>query len=188
MDETTLYPLNIESQGVVYQDRNQKVFRILAQFDGFQKEYYVSDHGQRAALLVVRNGEMLLARQYRFLVNALSYEIPGGGGKMDAYETPEVAASRECFEETGVRCLNLKPLICYQTSLDTTKNYTYVFHSDEIEEQVKDNPERRVWIPLERCMEMVFVQRIADSLSIYSNPRIPHIHSQPLTTLRKSDY
>lgn len=164
MDETTLFPLTIEPQGVAYQDRNQKVYRVLAQFDGFQKEYYVSDHGQRAALVVARNGELLLVRQYRLLINGLSYEIPGG--KIHENETPEGTAIRECLEETGVRCLSLKPLISYQLSLDTTKNYTYVFYSDETEEQVEDNPERRVWIPLARCIEMVFAEQITDSLSI----------------------
>ncbi len=47
MSETTLLPLSIEPQELVYQDRNQKLYRIIALFDGFSKEYYVSDHGQR---------------------------------------------------------------------------------------------------------------------------------------------
>ena len=164
MSETTLLPLSIEQRELVYQDRNQKIYRIIALFDGFSKEYYVSDHGQRAAVVAVRNGEVLLVRQYRLLINGLSYEIPGG--KVDENETPEAAAIRECLEETGVQCLNLKPLISYHPSLDIWKNYTYVFYSEEIKEIEKDNSERRVWIPLERCIEMVFAQQIVDSLSI----------------------
>lgn len=164
MDETTFYPLNIESQGIVYQDRTQKVYKIFAQFDGFRKEYYVSDHGQRAAVLAVRNGDVLLVRQYRLLINHLSYEIPGG--KVDEKETPQAAAIRECMEETGVRCSGLRPLLSYHVGLDTTKNYTYVFYTEEVEEQVQGNPERRVWIPVERCVEMVFAEQMADSLSI----------------------
>ena len=46
------------------------------------------------------------------------------------------------------------------------KNYTYVFYSEELKEIEKDNSERRVWIPLERCIEMVFAQQVVDSLSI----------------------
>ena len=173
MSETTLLPLSIEPRELVYQDRNQKIYRIIAQFDGFNKEYYVSDHGQRAAVVAVRtglqeqttrNGEVLLVRQYRLLINGLSYEIPGG--RVDENETPETAAIRECLEETGVQCLNLKPLISYHPSLDIWKNYTYIFYSEELKEIEKDNPERRVWIPLERCIEMVFAQQIVDSLSI----------------------
>ena len=100
MDETVLLPLSIEPQGLVYQDRNHKVYRILARFDGFCKEYYVSDHGQRAAVVAVRDGKVLLVRQYRLLINGLSYEIPGG--KVEENDTPETAAIRECLEETGV--------------------------------------------------------------------------------------
>ena len=164
MSETTLLPLSIEPQELVYQDRNQKIHRIVAQFDGFTKEYYVSDHGQRAAVVAVRNGEVLLVRQYRLLINGLSYEIPGG--RVYENETPEAAAIRECMEETGVQCLNLKPLISYHPGLDIWKNYTCVFYSEELKEIEKDNSERRVWIPLERCIEMVFSQQIMDSLSI----------------------
>ena len=164
VSETTLLPLSIEQQELVYQDRNQKIYRIVARFDGFSKEYYVSDHGQRAAVVAVRNGEVLLVRQYRLLINGLSYEIPGG--RVDENETPEAAAIRECLEETGVQCLNLKPLISYHPSLDIWKNYTYIFYSEELREIEKDNSERRAWIPLERCIEMVFAQQIVDSLSI----------------------
>lgn len=164
MSETTLFPLSIEPQELVYQDRNQKLYRVVARFEGFSKEYYVSDHGQRAALVAVRNGEVLLARQYRLLIDGLSYEVPGG--RVDEGETPEAAAIRECLEETGVRGLNLKPLVSYHPSLDIWKNYTYVFYSEELEERAEDNAERRVWIPLARCIDMVFAQQIVDSLSI----------------------
>ena len=61
-DETNLYPVNIESQGLIYQDRTQKVYKILTQFAGFRKEYYVSDHGLSAAVVAVRNGELLLSK------------------------------------------------------------------------------------------------------------------------------
>lgn len=164
MSETTLLPLSIKPQELVYQDRNQKIQRIVARFDGFSKEYFVSDHGQRAAMLAVRNGEVLLVRQYRLIINGLSYEIPGG--RVGENETPEAAAIRECLEETGVQCLSFSPLIGYHPSLDIWKNYTHVFYSEELEETAEDNPDRRVWVPLARCIEMIFAQQIVDSLSI----------------------
>jgi len=164
MSETTLLPLSIEPQEIVYQDRNQRIQRILARFDGFSKEYFVSDHGQRAAVMAVRNGEVLLVRQYRLLINGLSYEIPGG--RIGENETPEAAAVRECLEETGIQCLDLKPLINYHLSLDIWKNYTYVFYTEECEEISDGYSGQRVWIPLERCVKMIFAQQIVDSLSI----------------------
>ena len=164
MDETLQLPLNIETGEIVYQDRNQTITRVTAYFDGFSKEYFVSDHGQRVAVLVVRGNDVLLVRQYRLLINGLSYEIPGG--RVDRDETCEAAAARECLEESGVRCWNLKPLIRYYVALDIWKNYTRVFLSEDCEEVVVSDPDRRVWIPLPRCLEMVFEQKIVDSLSI----------------------
>ena len=164
MDETLQLPLSIETGEIVYQDRNQTISRVTACFDGFSKEYFVSDHGQRVAVLVVRGNDMLLVRQYRLLINGLSYEIPGG--RADEDETMEAAAARECLEESGVRCWNLKPLISYHAALDIWKNYTRIFLSEECEETSVSDPGRRVWIPLPRCIEMVFAHQIVDSLSI----------------------
>lgn len=124
----------------------------------------MSDHNQCAALLAVRNGEVLLVRQYRLLINEISHEIPSG--KVDDNETPEAAAVRECLEETGIRCLNLKPLINYHPSLDIWKNYTHIYYSEEPVEMDDDNSNRRVCIPFSKCIEMVFEKKILDSLSI----------------------
>lgn len=164
MDETILLPLCIESQGIVYEDRNQKIQKINAVFDGFKKEYYVSDYGQRVAVVVVKKNEVLLVRQYRLLINDISYEIPGG--RVDENETLEIAAFRECLEETGVKCFNLTPLLSYHPSLDTLKNYTTIFFSGEVEDIQSENREDRVWVPLSSCLEMVMSKKITDSLSI----------------------
>jgi ADP-ribose pyrophosphatase YjhB (NUDIX family) len=164
MTETTQLPLNIETGETVYQDRNQKIQRVVARFEGFSKEYFISDHGQRAAVVVVKNAEVLLVRQYRVLINNLSYEIPGG--KIEEKETPEAAASRECLEETGIKCVNLKPLIDYLPSLDIWKNHTYVCYSEEYRDMDRKMADRRVWVPLARCIDMIFDRQITDSLSI----------------------
>ena len=37
MEETRQYPQKIENQGIVYQDRNQKVEKIIAKFENFEK-------------------------------------------------------------------------------------------------------------------------------------------------------
>ena len=162
--ETTQLPLSIERKELVYQDKNQIIQKIVAHFDGFDKEYFFSDHGERSALLAVSNGKVLLVRQYRLIINDLSYEIPGG--RVDVNETPENAAIRECFEETGVKCKNLKPLVSYHPDLDIWKNYTRIFLSEEFSHFSKDNSENHVWMPMEHCIEMIFSEQIVDSLSI----------------------
>ena len=154
---------------VVYEDKYQQIYRVTANFGSFEKEYFVRDSGQRAGLVVVQGESVLLVRQYRLLIDRVSWEIPGG--RVDDDEMPEAAAVRECLEETGLHCQNLKPLLGYHLGLDTMYNPTYLFYTDEFVEAGENNPNahevtRRVWVPLERCIEMVFGQQIVDSLSI----------------------
>jgi|TARA_B100000315_G_scaffold10550_1_gene10142 ADP-ribose pyrophosphatase len=166
IDETTYLPETIESQGFVYEDRFKKIEKITAKFDGFTKEYFVSDFGEKAAVLVVRNNRVLLARQYRLLINCLSYEVPGG--KVEETERPEEAAMRECLEETGVRCKNLKSLIDYELDLEYTKNRTHVFYAHETENDQAQSSSRHEWLPLDDCLKMIEQGIIRDSLSIIS--------------------
>ena len=90
MEETTQIPLRVENQGEVYRDRNQGVERLVAHFEGFKKEYFVSRSGKRAVLVVRHEGKILFSRQYRLLINAISCEIPGG--KIEQGENPALSA------------------------------------------------------------------------------------------------
>jgi ADP-ribose pyrophosphatase len=45
-------------------------------------------------------GKVILVRQYRYAVNAFLWELPAGS--VDAGESPEQAARRECHEEIGL--------------------------------------------------------------------------------------
>lgn len=161
--ETTERPSSIESEKLVHRDRNQSISRIVAHFSTFDKEYFVSDHGIRAALLVARDGNVLLVKQYRLLIDGLSFEIPGG--KVEHGEAADVAAVRECLEETGVQCLNVRPLIGFHPSLDIWKNYTYVFSTDQTEDKSRQQ-NHTCWVPLQECVDMIFSKQIVDSLSI----------------------
>ncbi len=50
---------------------------------------------------VTEDGDVVLVRQFRFGIDDFSLETPGG--VVDDGETPETAAVRELFEETGYR-------------------------------------------------------------------------------------
>lgn len=52
------------------------------------------------AVLLQQNGELLLARQYRYPIDRWILDLPGGAGEPG--ETPEQAARRECEEEFGL--------------------------------------------------------------------------------------
>ena len=162
--ETICFPNKIESNGIIYDDGYKKIEKITDQFDGFTKEYFVSDFGEKAAVLVFRDNCILLTRQYRLLINKLSYEVPGG--KVDNSEDPEDTAIRECFEETGVRCSNLKPLIAYDPDLEYTRNHTHVFYTHDTENSQTQLSGKHKWLPFNDCLNMIEQGIIMDSLSI----------------------
>ena len=159
----------VGSREVVYQNQYQHIYRVTAEFDGCAKTFFVNDYGRRAGLVIARDDQVLLVRQYRLLVNALAWEIPGG--KVDPGETPEAAARREGLEETCLRCGQLQPLLYFHPGLDTFDNPTFLFLAEEFEEAPADNLHAhevsgRVWVPLEQCIRMIFAKQIVDSLTI----------------------
>lgn len=163
IEETILLPSKIEHKGIVYQDKYKKIEKIHAIFDSFTKEFFVSDFGPKAAIMIVRNDHVLLIKQYRLLINGISCEIPGGS--VNANEDPADAALRECFEETGLRCSYLTPLISFHPDYEYTKNHTHIFYTEHVSNELKED-KRHAWVPLRDCLDMIFSGEISDCLSI----------------------
>lgn len=165
-----IYLPNIGEKCLVYENRYQQIYSVTADFGNFSKEYFVSDTGQRAGMVAIHNGNVLMVRQYRLLINSLSLEIPGG--KVDPGETPEAAAVRECFEETGIRCSDAKHLIFYHPGLDTRHNPTYLFYShntSQISEEHEVHPGEITsfeWVDFNSCLDMISNGQIVDSFTI----------------------
>ncbi len=154
---------------VLHRNPRQTVYAVRAEFDSFTKDYYVVEAGPRAAIVPVRGGNVLLTAQYRFLIDRVAWEIPGG--RVDPGETPEEAGQRECLEETGVFCADLKPLVRYRPGLDTVDNLTSVFYSETVEERrpFAPNPAEVLalaWLPVDHCVSLVLQGRIVDALTI----------------------
>ena len=146
-----------------------EVHHTKVNFGNFSKDYFIIELGPRSAIVLIRDNLVLMTRQYRFLIDAMSWELPGG--KVDPGEQPVNAAIRECFEETGVRCRNLQPLVVYYPGLDNFNNRTTLFYSTEIDDSTKFiGDEKEVaeisWISLGECLEMIFKGEILDALTI----------------------
>ena len=58
-------------------------------------------HSGGAAVLLIKEGKVLLVNQFRYLYGKPIYEIPAG--KLNSGEDPQIAAARELEEETGFK-------------------------------------------------------------------------------------
>jgi ADP-ribose pyrophosphatase len=167
---TDAYPIKGPEEKV-FETPFTTVRRVHLDFGTHKKTLYVTDPGQRAAVVIRGERGILLTRQYRYLIDALSWEIPGG--KFEAGELPMEGARRECLEETGLRCRDLRLLLVFQPGLDTYRNPTHVFLSEDFETIDGAVPHAEevsglVWVPFEKCIEMIHQGQIVDALSIVS--------------------
>lgn len=153
----------------VYRNRFQTIYRVEADFGAFRKELFVNASGVRAGIVVEGPEGILLTRQYRYLIGRLSLEIPGG--RIAEGESPLDGAVRETYEETGVRCRELRALIHYQVGLDTYENPTHLFWTDAFNAGDGAAPDGRetvevLWLPHARCLAAIAGGEIADSFTI----------------------
>lgn len=162
--ETLQFPIKVGEPVEVYRDPYTIIRRQSAEFEGFRKDFYMWDRGVRAAIIPFSNGKILVTHQYRFLVNQITTELPGG--KVEPGEDPKDAAIRECFEETGVRCLTAEKLLFYHPGLDTYHNPTTIFFSTELAEPIPEPCGKFLWLELGAAIDQIFAGKINDSLSI----------------------
>ena len=162
-------PPKISDAATIHQNPFSKVLHVEADFGSFTKQYYVTYFGPRAGVVVVRQGKLLLVRQYRFLVKRLTLEIPGG--TVEHGESPSAAIRRECLEETGVTCKKLKPLVEYYPGLDNVDNQTTIFYCEDVGEQRAFRPDSQevievLWMPIKECLGRIYRGELVDALTI----------------------
>ena len=162
--ETLQKPTKVGKPKEVYRDPYTIISKQVVQFEVFQKKYYLWDRGIRVGLIPFHQGSVLLTRQYRFLADRITLEIPGG--KAEKGEKLKQAAIRECKEETGFECRKVKKLIDYQAGLDTYHNPTSIFISSELKHPKENNGKNFAWIGLSDALRGIFSGVINDSFSI----------------------
>ncbi|MQF70504.1 NUDIX hydrolase [SAR202 cluster bacterium AD-812-D07_MRT_10900m] len=118
-------PISFSDEQDIYQNKFLSLNSVNADFGEFECEYFVVDKGRRSGGIILRNDKVLLVRQHRFLIDDMSWELPGGGVAAD--ENWEQAAIGECKEEAGIICHSLTPVIQYHQGIDTTPSPAYIF-------------------------------------------------------------
>lgn len=142
----------------------------MADFLNFSKTYFVVDFKKTAAIICINaKNEVLLTKQYRFLVNRISLEIAGGGIEDD--EDFTTGASRELLEETGYMANKLVSLCKFRPGLDNVDNPTEIFLCRDFIKQhdIVSNPAEIIglqWTHLDDCMRLISSFEIQDATTI----------------------
>jgi 8-oxo-dGTP pyrophosphatase MutT (NUDIX family) len=138
--------------------------------DGLPGIYGVVEFKNRAVgvLPVEDDGSVWLVGQYRYPLNAYSWEIPEGG--CPESETPETTASRELREETGLTAGRMELVLTSHLSNSVSDELGYLFRATNLTHG-KDDPEGTERLAVRRfewseAWQMLKRGEITDSLSV----------------------
>lgn len=93
--------------------------------DGKPCKREVVEHSGGASVLCVRDGKVLLVRQYRYAYGEEILEIPAG--KLNPGEDPALTAARELKEETGIEAASLRHLFTLYPTPGYTDEKIYIY-------------------------------------------------------------
>lgn len=137
--------------------------------DDRRTTYYTVDHLKGAVGVVARReGEILLIRQYRFIIDEFVWAIPSGG--VEKGEDLASAAGRELVEESGYRAGKISPLMSYYPSYGSGNQEFHLFLGEEVSAEPEPFDANEVlevrWFPQEEVKRMIFANHIVDGLSL----------------------
>jgi ADP-ribose pyrophosphatase len=117
---------------------------------------------------LTKNLETYLVGQYRFALNAYSWEIPMGGGPIS--DSILDSAARELQEEVGLKANKWQEILKIHTSNSVCDEEGYVFIASDLEETLA-TPEVTEELQVKKltfneAFEMLINGEITDSLSI----------------------
>lgn len=136
------------------------------------KGIYGKVHFKNKAIGIVpvdRHNNTWLVGQFRYTLNAYSWEIPEGGGPLD--ESPLASAQRELEEETGLRADQWTELMRIHTSNSVTDEEGIIYLAEQLTEG-PNRPEETEGdlvvkkLPLAEAIAMVMRGEITDSMSV----------------------
>ncbi len=131
------------------------------------------DHPGGAGVLYVRDGKVLLVRQYRYAYGEETLEIPAG--KLNAGEDPAKAAARELEEESGLVAGSLEHWFTMYPTPGYTNEKIYIYYAADAR-QSEAHPDEgefvdAAYVPVEEAYEMIGRGEICDAKTILAVQR-----------------
>lgn len=128
----------------------------------------VVQHNGGSCVLFVKDGKVLLVKQFRYAYQEELWELPAG--KLNAGEGPEETARRELEEETGFVAEKLTLLNVIYPSPGYTDEKIYIYRAEAADGGAAHPDEDEFLnselVPLEKVAEMIRTGKIRDAKTI----------------------
>lgn len=135
---------------------------------GLRETREVISHGGGAAVLAVKDGKILLERQFRYPYGEILWEIPAG--KRDKGETFAETAKRELEEETGYVAEKLVKLFEIYPTPGYTNEIIGIFKAEGLKDGVlhfdEDEDIDSEWVEEEKVFKMIENGEIMDGKTL----------------------
>ena len=136
--------------------------------DGKPAVREIVEHSGGSAILCVRDGKVLLVKQFRYPYKKVIYEIPAG--KVNAGETPEQTALRELKEEGGIIAEKAEKLFDVYPSPGYTEEIIRIYKAEGLTQgEVKLDDDEFLsgeWFDLSTVKKMVDNNEIKDAKTL----------------------
>jgi 8-oxo-dGTP pyrophosphatase MutT (NUDIX family) len=159
-------------QNLIYSDQWLKFYQDEVEFpDGKSGTYAWADRKDGVVIGVVGpNRKILLNKEFRYVVNEYSWEVPGGG--IDEGESFSQAATRELQEETGLVVEDVEPLSVFYplSSLNTEKVWVFIARTQDTQltdknSEIGEDITQQAWVDFDEALRMIDEGEITDVLT-----------------------
>lgn len=139
----------ISSRHILGHPRMQLVEDEVELPSGKKIQYLRQEYSGRGGVIVIcRKGDKILVqREYSYPVDEILWQFPGG--KIEADETPEQAATRELAEESGIKAENAKCIGWFYPDNRRTNARLFVVECDYVTDDEKARPDDTEFIESE---------------------------------------
>ncbi|MCR4879970.1 MAG: NUDIX hydrolase [Bacilli bacterium] len=165
------------SRNLIFDGKVIKLYKDEVLCPNGNKAYReVIHHHGGAGVLLVKDNEVALVKQFRYAYQEELYEIPAG--KLERDENPYEAAKRELEEETGYHTESLIHLGDIYPSCGYTDEIIHIYLAKDVIKTTthfdEDEEMDLVWLPLNEVNRMITEGKIKDAKTIcalyyYSN-------------------